>query len=177
MPKFRVASATALLTAALAPVPAAANDAAAKVTDRDPMAALYACAGVTAAPERLACYDREAAALKARQDAGTFAAVDAAGAAVRARAAFGLATPPDPLPAAEAPPRAQVMTIADVRTIGADGALRVTMTNGQVWRQIDTDTNRRIAAGAEVVIERAALGSYLLTPKAGGIGVRVRREH
>jgi hypothetical protein len=65
---------------------------------------------------------------------------------------------------------AEVATIARRPT----GEMVVTLANGQVWAQLDSDTRARLKAGDTVTIRRAALGSYLLvTP--GKMAMRVKR--
>lgn len=143
----------------------------------DPMKPIYACTQISDAADRLACFDREVGAVKSKQAEGAFTAIDTKTAETLQRESFGFSIPSLPrlkLPGggSGALPE-QVMTVAGVLS---GGPLRITMTNGQVWRQVDADRNRGIKPGAEVVIQRAAFGSFLLTPKTGGIGVRVRRE-
>jgi hypothetical protein len=55
-----------------------------------------------------------------------------------------------------------------------NGYLAVHLDNGQVWTQTELKSNALIAVGDSISIRRAALGSYLLTTKAG-IGTKVRR--
>lgn len=55
-----------------------------------------------------------------------------------------------------------------------DGKLVLTLANGQVWAQIDS-RRVRLAAGDEVRIRRAAMGSYLLAGADMTQGIRVRR--
>lgn len=55
-----------------------------------------------------------------------------------------------------------------------NGRFVATLANGQVWIQSETESRATVKAGDAVIIRRAALGSYLLTTKAG-IATRVRR--
>lgn len=55
-----------------------------------------------------------------------------------------------------------------------DGKLVLTLENGQVWVQLDS-RRVRLAAGDEVRIRRAAMGSYLLAGADMTQGMRVRR--
>jgi hypothetical protein len=49
---------------------------------------------------------------------------------------------------------------------GAGGKLRLTMENGQVWRQVDTTRLRNVGQGPWTAeIRKAALGSFMLTPE------------
>lgn len=65
--------------------------------------------------------------------------------------------------------------ITSVQSLG-DGALRVTLDNGQVWLQLDKKGQARWAVGDELVIDRAAFGSFLAAEAGSKRAVRVRRE-
>ena len=54
------------------------------------------------------------------------------------------------------------------------GELVITLTNGQVWRQIGTD-NFRVKADNEVTIMRGALNSFLLKKMGSNKTIRVKR--
>lgn len=165
---------TAAVAMTLVALPARAADAPAGA---DPMSAIYACASIADSTERLACYDREVGAVKSKQDEGAFTAIDSKRAEVIKREAFGFTIPSLPrlkLPGGAEPENEQTMIIKSVRSEGSRPVF--VMDNGQVWRQIDTDSNRNARPGAQVRIKRAALGSFLMSPKAGGTGLRVRRE-
>ncbi len=54
------------------------------------------------------------------------------------------------------------------------GKMSIRLTNGQLWRQIDSK-RLRLEAGDQVVIERAAMSSYLLQKRAGSSRIRVKR--
>ena len=62
-----------------------------------------------------------------------------------------------------------------VRLRRRDGTASFTMTNGQVWSQIDNESPRNARAGGQVTIRRASMGSYLMSVEAGGPALRVRR--
>lgn len=57
-----------------------------------------------------------------------------------------------------------------------DGTVRVTLENGQVWRQTDGTPQTLWRTGDRLVVERAALGSFLAAVEGSGRRVRVRRE-
>lgn len=57
-----------------------------------------------------------------------------------------------------------------------DGALVVTLENGQVWRQMDDLGRARWSAGDTFLVERAALGSFMAKVESSGRSFRVRRE-
>lgn len=56
----------------------------------------------------------------------------------------------------------------------ATGQKVITLDNGQVWMQLENERHGQLSEGDRVVISKAALGSFLLQPKAGG-PMRVRR--
>ena len=133
-------------------------------------------------PARLACFDAAAAMLTpvaaptpveaALPPAPAPAPVAAAPEAPSAPAAdFGL-------PERRDAPEAVTADVASVE-LGRYGKATITLADGQVWRQIGSDSttlSRGQARRAErVTIKRAALGSYRMTVEPGGRTVRVRR--
>lgn len=138
------------------------------------------CAGVSDDRARLACYDRifgkPAAAPAGTGSAGTPAAATAT-AASSPQDDFGLTEATkrarDPEKAKEQMPQSITEKVASVRR-RPTGELVVTLENGKVWEQIETETAAKVSAGDTVTIKKAALGSYLLvTP--GKVATRVRR--
>jgi len=65
-------------------------------------------------------------------------------------------------------------TITGLQQAGYDKVL-ITLDNGQIWRQIDT-SSLRLRVGDSVVIERAALGSFMLKKQGSKRTMRVSRE-
>jgi hypothetical protein len=75
-------------------------------------------------------------------------------------------------------PREERVDRIEARIVGirhrASGERLVTLDNGQVWLQTEITVRGHLAEGDEVVIRRAALGSFqLVTP--GRVALRVRR--
>jgi len=152
------------------------------------MSALRACAGISTADERLACYDQLAArpaapaetaprvpartAGAAAVPAGAAPAVPAVPAVPAASAAqnFGLYAAEHP-----APPPATSKSLT-LRVVGlgssAGGRSTVALEGGQVWELEDADP--LLADGDAVTIKRAALGSFLMSTPSGRTH-RVRR--
>ncbi len=54
------------------------------------------------------------------------------------------------------------------------GALKVTFSNGQVWKQSDT-RHYKLKAGETVYVEKAALGSFVLGSDTRNATIRVKR--
>jgi hypothetical protein len=129
----------------------------AAITAADERLACYdalICAAIAAADERLACYDTLA---KGKSSGGQGAAAEAAR-SESADTSFGIvrrkvtAKPPGP-----------EMIKALVTEVSVDrfGTVRVSLDNGQSWTFNDSDA--RLSAGDAVTIRRAALGSFLMT--------------
>jgi hypothetical protein len=144
--------------------------------------ALEACTKLSEDSARLACFDREVAALMAREHARAPAAAAAPAAVAPAPAAVA----PAPAPAKQlteeekmgltpgriqqlerppsAPPPPETMTV-DIQSIAVDanGYQVFTLVNGQIWRQVERDTTFRVKAGYSIVISRGVMGSYFLS--------------
>ena len=60
-------------------------------------------------------------------------------------------------------------------TKGAYGKYTFTLDNGQVWRQVESSRTAIWRGGEEVVVERGALGSFLMRKASGGRSLRVKR--
>jgi hypothetical protein len=130
-----------------------------------PASALQACAGIGAAPERLACYDRIAGRASGPpvETLPSAAAQPVPGATVAAppvppQASFGLYPaehPPPPSPASSL--TARVVGLG----VSASGHPTVALEGGQLWELDDGDA--LLAPGDLVTITRAALGSFVMT--------------
>ena len=91
-----------------------------------------------------------------------------ADATVAAKASVGVAPP-------TAKPIENVQLTLTAATKRADGKYRFTMSDGQVWEQIDSDSVsgvRKLPVSAE--IKTASLGSFMMNID-GGRAIRVRR--
>jgi hypothetical protein len=125
-------------------------------TAADRLAPLLACRALAEASSRLACFDRESAAL----------APVAAKPELSPEQKFGL--DPRALAAKEAEqgqPHSDVDAVesklAALRA-GPDGRFVFTLDNGQVWRQLQPGSDLLVKAGDAIKITRGALGSFLL---------------
>ena len=135
-------------------------------------AQIESCTRLSDDRERLACFDREVAAQMARKSAG----VKAAPAATAAPE-----TPPPKLtdeqkmglsparveqlekpPGAAAPPKELTVTI---RSVAVDGNAHqvFTLTNGQIWRQVELDSAFIVHPEDRVIISRGVGGSYFMS--------------
>ena len=142
---------------------------------------VYACATITDEHQRLACYDAAVGNLHEAQNRGDVVAVDRQQVERVNREAFGFSLPSLPNifghRSGQTPPAAlteQDMQIASVQQLG-NGRKVFTMTNGQVWTQIDDESSRLARTGGQVTIRTALMGSFLMSVHAGGPALRVRR--
>jgi hypothetical protein len=133
--------------------------------------ASHACASIVQAVERLACYDRtfgvEASASQSQPAVQTALPV----------AEFGFtaeqAQRQKPRSAGSDAPDSIATAVAAIET-RASGKFVVSLTNGQVWVQVEVNERARLERGDAVTIRKALMNSYLLvTP--GGVATRVRR--
>jgi hypothetical protein len=169
----------------------------------DSLAKLMACRSLDDAAARLACFDREAAALAAAPVARASVppAASPASAAPPARAAAAPAPADAAVAAAPAPDATQQFGLPE-RTVaaqevaagtrpaeakkieahvakfapGPDGRLVFTLDNDQVWRQLLSEGDLMVNPGDAVTISRGFLGSYWLQT-GNGRGCKVTRLH
>ena len=145
----------------------------------------HACVAIESDRDRLACYDAAfgapaaaAASAASKSDHRDAAAPTPAAeprTATRAREEFGLSEgdrrarrPPQDVE----PDRIEaVVARVDRRPTGGKV---VTLADGQVWAQIDSDDRSRVKQGDTVTIRKGSLGSFLLLGP-DRIAVRVRR--
>ncbi|MFG0457413.1 hypothetical protein [Shewanella mangrovisoli] len=152
---------------------------------------LTQCAGITDKLERLVCYDNLAASIQVTTVTNNTTAPIAVAPVVTPAAAPAVVASAAPVAAAAAATnvednfgmevkRVQENTTdkiyLDVESIAEDayGALKITFTNGQVWKQTE---NRKfnLKVGEKVFIEKAALGSFLMGTESRNAKVRVKR--
>lgn len=156
---FRIAvAAVALLGCSAAsaedrPRPAVLND-------------LTACRSIAADAERLACFDRQAAALDDAEKRGDVLVADQAEVRKTKRTLFGLNLPDFSLfrKRDDAPEEPEIREI-DTTLAAASYSNRAwtfVMADGARWRQTDPLTLFEPKAGDKVHIKRAAMGSFFL---------------
>ncbi|WP_457674715.1 hypothetical protein [Thiolapillus sp.] len=119
-----------------------------------------ACRQIDDDRKRLACYDDHARMLEKKNAPPT---------AEERKAAFGLpaVTPAEEIHDIQA-------GISKVEKHGR-GQRVLYLDNGQAWRQVGSSSQPRLKAGDQVVIERGALGSYILKPANSNRSMRVKR--
>lgn len=118
------------------------------------------CLAISDDAQRLACYDKHARSLAGQPEATALE---------QKKQEFGL---PAKVPSQEID--AITSTITRVETFSR-GKRRITLDNGQVWRQVGGSSRPRLEVGDRIAIERAALGSFLLKKEGSNRSLRVRR--
>lgn len=147
---------------------------------------LTQCAATADKLDRLICYDKLAESVKADTISTQAIPATVATVAVPTTAAAIVATAPQ-APAAKIADdfgmeakRAQENTVdkiyLEIQSIAEDayGDIKVTFTNGQVWKQTD-GRKYNVKQGETVYIEKAALGSFLMGTDDRNAKVRVKR--
>ena len=162
----------------------------------EPLAGLLACRSIADSAARLACFDRETAALASVPAAALPAAATAPTATAPAAAAPAATPAPAPTPALSpqqsfglsgspiaakeetAPGRPAKLAKIESRVVGlsltGNGRTVFTLENSQVWRQLDSDGDMLEKLGDVATISRGMLGSYWLQLK-NGRGCKVTR--
>jgi hypothetical protein len=158
------------------------------------LAGLLACRDVTDSSSRLACYDREAAALAPAPKAAAQAAAPSAPSASTNTVATGAAAPAHPVLDAQqkfgltehaiaeregtaaAQPSATKKIEAHIVRIAAaaDGRFVFTLDNDQAWRQLSAEGDLLARPGDAVTVSHGLLGSFWLQMKSGR-GCKVSR--
>ena len=143
------------------------------------LGALDACRTIAADAARLACFDRESAALVSASRSGELSVVDRADMRTARRSLFGFALPKLPFFAgdksADEVPDTLDSTIVTAQGI-ANGRYRIQIAAGNaLWETTESPLNLSVPrAGEKIVISKGALGSYFLRIN-GQVGVKGRR--
>lgn len=135
---------------------------------------LRACAQIANNSERLACFDREAAAVLGALEAGDFQVLERREIERTRRSLFGFTLPKLDIFGSDEAPDTLETTITGVRALGPD-AWAIQVAEGSVWQITNAPSRLRAPkAGDIVVIKKAALGSFFIRV-AGQLGVKGRR--
>ena len=142
--------------------------------------ALEACRAIADPTQRLACYDKEAAALVTAAQTGDVAVVDKAEARRARKSLFGFAMPNLPFfsgdKSADEVSDTLETTVTKASGLGY-GKFRITIAEGNaVWETTETySTMREPLAGDKISIKRGTLGSYVLRIGSNNRGVKGKR--
>jgi hypothetical protein len=135
---------------------------------------LLACRTITAAEQRLACYDRETAAMQqaiANQD---LYMVDKEKARAAGRSLFGFSVPNFGGLFGSNGEVSQIDGTIKSAGHNSDGGWVITLDDGSVWSQTDDWPGLDARPGKKVVVKRGVLGSFWLSIP-GQNGIKVKR--
>lgn len=141
------------------------------------LSGLYACETLTDKDAQLTCFLTETAKLRAAETSGTSVAVPAGPVAVETQSVPAPAAPEfAPLPEKNAKaPKSRTMAIRNATTT-ANGNVRFTLENGEVWLQIEK-ARVRLGKGSpdSLTIKRKSFGSFIGTVNGKRPSFRARR--
>lgn len=163
---------------ALASGPSQAADAPAKARAAQ-LQAVVDCRKLADPTERLACYDQAAAGLDAAEQAGDVVIVDRSQVREARRAAFGYTVHLPDFMTRDATPEEleRIEATVDSARQDATGRWILKLTDGAVWRQVESErVPRAPRPGSKVVIRTAAMGSFKMNID-GQTAIRVHREN
>ena len=143
-----------------------------------PLSGLYACEALTTQEAQVACFLSEIAKLRAAENSGDIAAMEKQrlgqiqdqelNAAKRERAQLKaveaeLAQMKKAEEIRKNPPKSRTLAIVSAAPYGANGYIRFTLENGEVWRQIETGKVRlgKSDSPDTLTLKKRSLGSYL----------------
>lgn len=161
-------------SAALSPAYAQSRDQTVAIADD-----LAKCRDISAADQRLACFDRTVATLVAARDAGDLLVIDREGMRDAKRAVFGYSLPTIRLFGGGGDSRGEPevreinSTIASVR-LGKSGLYLLGLADQSQWQTTQARTGLFPKSGKPIRIEAGLLGSYIATID-GGRSVKVKR--
>ncbi|MGN6596423.1 hypothetical protein [Sphingopyxis terrae] len=138
---------------------------------------LYSCREVADSTERLACYDREVAALSVADQAREITFTDKETVKKTRRGLFGFTLPDFGIFGGDDEDKVESVETTVVSASDAGGGrYRIEMADGSVWVQTDNKIMPlRPRPGQKILIKSAALGTYFLSVE-GRPSVRARRE-
>lgn len=141
--------------------------------------AVVDCRKVEDTAQRLACYDAAVARMEEAETKGDLVTVDREQRAAARRQAFGFNLPSlDFLNRGEKPEDVDRVTLTvDSARQDANGRWTLKMSDGAVWRQIDSnDLPHPPHAGSTATVRKGALGSFIMNVD-GHLGFKVHRDN
>lgn len=135
---------------------------------------LMACRAITAADQRLACYDRETAAMNQAIQTKDLVMVDKEKARAAGRSLFGFSIPNFGGLFGTNGEISQIEATIKSTSHNSDGGWVITLDDGSVWTQTDDWPGLDARAGKKVIVKRGVLGSYWLS-MPGQNGIKVKR--
>ena len=165
-----------LLLAAIGLVSAGPATAARKVETGTPaqVQQLMACRAIAAADQRLACYDRETAAISQAITNKDLFMVDKEKARAAGRSLFGFSIPNFGGLFGNNDEVSQIDGTIKSTGHNPDGGWTITLNDGSVWSQTDDWPGFDARPGQKVIVKRGMLGSFWLS-SPGKNGIKVKR--
>jgi hypothetical protein len=135
---------------------------------------LMECRAVAAAEERLACFDRETAAMGQALASNDLVVVDKEQARATKRSVFGFSVPNfGGIFGGRDDEISEIESTIRSTSRNAERGWVITLADGSVWSQTDDWPGLDPRPGRKVVVKRGALGSYrLMIPGQNGIKVK-----
>lgn len=141
-----------------------------------PLSDLYACERVTDKDDQLACFRAETAKLRAADTSGEIVALEKESLEEIKQAEVKKAEVKKEKETKEKAQKERTLAIRSTKTYGANGYVRFTLENGEVWQQIEAGRVRLGKAETDtLVIKKAALGSFLARVNGKRPSFRVRQ--
>jgi hypothetical protein len=166
-----------LLAGACALVVAGSAQAAKPVDTGNPaqVQRLMSCRAIAAADQRLACFDRESAAMEKQIEAKDLVFVDREKARAAKRSLFGFSIPNfGGLFGGGDDDVKQIDGTIKSASRGPYGAWTITLQDGSVWTQTDDYPGLDPRPGKKVIVKRGTFGSFWLSIP-GQSGIKVKR--
>lgn len=135
---------------------------------------LLACRNITAPDQRLACYDRETAAMNQAIASQDLVMIDKERAKAAGRSLFGFSVPNFGGLFGSNGEISQIDGTIKSTSHNSDGGWVITLEDGSVWTQTDDWPGLDARAGKKVIVKRGVLGSFWLTVP-GQNGIKVKR--
>lgn len=136
---------------------------------------LMECRAIAAADQRLACFDRESASMQAAIASRDLVFVDKEKATAAKRSLFGFSIPNfGGLFGGGDDEIQQIESTVKGTGHNADGGWIITLADGSTWSQTDDWPGLDPRPGKQVIVKRAALGSFRLSIP-GQNGIKVKR--
>ncbi|MGN6154176.1 MAG: hypothetical protein ACTHN4_00360 [Sphingomicrobium sp.] len=136
---------------------------------------LMACRSIAAADQRLACFDRETAAMADAIQAKNLVFVDREKARAAKRSLFGFSIPDfGGLFGGGDDEVKQIDSTIRSASHNPDGSLLITLADGSVWSQTDDYPGLDPRPGKKVIVKRGSLGTFWLSIP-GQSGIKVKR--
>lgn len=135
---------------------------------------LLACRNITSADQRLACYDRETAAMNQAIASQDLVMIDKERAKAAGRSLFGFSIPNFGGLFGSNSEVSQIDGTIKSAAHNSDGGWVITLNDGSIWTQTDDWPGLDARPGKNVIVKRGTLGSFWLSIP-GQNGIKVKR--